>query len=188
MRKVLAVVLAAVLVGMFAYSADAQVPNIQVYFDNPHTQTAVNCPGQVLATLYVVANNFNSFVQAVEYQVNYPSSVLFLNDAYDAPLFVGNSKDGLALSYLVSQNAFAQWRIQTASVFYNCVDCADITYFPGGNPQAIVVDGYLASPDPRYTTPGGVERDVTGMTSLICPGPVANEETSWGQVKSLYSE
>lgn len=189
MRKVLAVVFAAVLVGMFAYSADAQVPNIQVYFDNTHTQTATECRpgGQFLDGLFVVANNFNNFAQAVEFQVNYPPAIQWTSDSHNAPLFVGNSAAGIALSYQIPQNAFVQWRIMTAAFVYNCIDCDDAQFF-GGGPQPVVVSGYLAALAPRYTTIGGVEIDVLGMTSLICPGTVGTEETSWGQIKSLYTE
>lgn len=189
MRKVLAVVLAAVLVGMFAYSADAQVPNISVYFDEQHTQTATLCreDGAFFDSLFVVANNFGDFAQAVEYQVNYPSSMMWTGDSHEAPLFAGNSRDGIALSYQIPQNAFAQWRIQKAYFIYNCVDCGDANYFPGGLPQSIVVDGYLFSPQPKYVNTGGEEIEVLGMTSLICPGTIGTEETSWGAVKSLYN-
>jgi hypothetical protein len=58
-----------------------------------------------------------------------------------------------------------------------------------GSPQAVVVGGYTPF---GKTNPTAIRKeDFTehagvGMTSLICPGFIAVQPSTWGQVKALY--
>jgi hypothetical protein len=69
-------------------------------------------------------------------------------------------------------------------VLWNCAECAD----PWNNNQIKVVanpsTGDLAGVDyPGFNLVPGA-----GLTALICPLPIATEQTTWGQVKAVYGE
>jgi hypothetical protein len=55
--------------------------------------------------------------------------------------------------------------------------------------QPLVVHGYTPL---GQADPSAVRRDDfqqffgIGMTSLVCPNPIATEQSTWGQVKALY--
>lgn len=204
MKKALAGVLVASLVGLMAVAATAQVPNIQIYFNgntnyNTFSDTQANCqsPG-TSQDLYVVMNNWNMFIQAVEFSIDYPAAFFFLGENApvntltigSSPSLTGNGPGtgGIAIAWNLPQNGFAQLLALTVhGVWTGSCDC-------NGGPQPLVVRGY------NYSNPGNggnldpvavrwpdfIELSGVGMTSLICPGPVATEKTTWGGVKALY--
>lgn len=188
MNKALAGVLAVALAGLVAGSAMAQVPNVQVYFDANWTQTQRDCPDgpQPPFFLYVVMNNWNMNVSAVDFSISYPPALVWIADTLDDPgtsTLIGDSPTGVLVGWggccvqdgfqpILALKPFVQWG--------PCV-C------PG--PQALVVGGYtpLGKPSPtavRYEDFS--EHAGIGMTSLICPGPIAVQSSTWGGVKALY--
>jgi hypothetical protein len=192
MKRALAGVLAIVFVGLLAAGATAQVPFFQVYFDDnsngTYGETQSPC-GEVAmeASLYVVAQNWNMLVTAVDYQLFFPQALLYSDDNYpDVPggtLVIGDSKVGVAISWGLPRNGFSPLLLSRVDAYWTGLcDCA-------AGPQAIVVGPY---PESGNNSPTGVRwPDYTtfpavGMTSLICPGPVATEETTWGGIKALY--
>lgn len=188
MKKALAGVLAVAMVGVLAGSAMAQVPNVQVYFDPAHTQTQTSCGQQGQATsLYVVANNWNMNIAGIDFSIAYPPSLVFVVDVLPDPntqAEIGTSATGCAIGYAncCPLNGYESVEVLRPFVLWGPCDCAS------PNPQSVVVGG--ANP----TKPGPtavrkedfVEFAGVGMTSLICPGVIATEPTTWGQVKALY--
>jgi hypothetical protein len=189
MKKVLAVVLAAAFIGTFAYSADAQVRNIQTYFDPLFQTIQTDCKGPIAFqdTIWVVGNNFSLFLNGASYQVNYPPSMNWLGDQVFDPqtnvLIAGSSPVGIAISWPTKQIAFGPFLIQTATFTWLCDDCND-----GIFPQSLVVDAYLANPTPLIIDDNNIEISVVGMTSIVCGAPIGTEESSWGKIKALYNE
>ena len=187
MKKVLAVVLAAAFISITAIGAMAQpVPNVQFYFDRNMTMTAMDCPGTSadIQSGYIVAVNFNMFFTAVEYSVPYPPSMLYLADvSVNAnQLNVGNSADGISSAWSLPMAGFEPIRILEVLYMWQC----DAGCYDAEN-QAIVVGPYPISQQLRYTRwPDNTLFDAVGMTSLVCPGPVPVQETSWGGIKALY--
>lgn len=186
MKKVLAVVLAAAFLGIGAMSADAQVPNVQVYFDDLLQQTSKDCPpgvpGTVLDVCYVVANNFGIFMIGLEYQITYPPVMAFIGDnPTNGALELGNSAAGHALTWPIPQNAFGPFVANIVDFLWLCDGCDGNTYpvVVGPNPQSGLVRGV------EWQTINEVIG--VGMTSLVCPGTVSNEESTWGKVKALYN-
>lgn len=205
MKKALAGVLVASLVGLAAVGATAQVPYIQIYFDgNPQykafSETQSNCvaPDGESRDVYVVMNNWNMFVAAVEFSVDYPPALYFLGETPPAnTLVIGSSPSltvngpgtgGVAIAWNLPQDGYAPLLAMTVHVLWtsNC-DCS-------APPQALVVRGYNyanagngGNADPvAVRWPDYVELSGVGMTSLICPGVVSTEQTTWGGVKALY--
>ena len=190
MKKALAGVLAVAMVGVLAGSAMAQVPNVQVYFDPAHTQTQTSCGQQGQpTTLYVVANNWNMNIAGIDFSISYPPSLVWVADILPDPSTsaeIGTSPTGCAIGYAncCPLNGFQSVEVLQPFVLWGPCDCAS----PSGNPQSVIVGG--ANPvKPRPTAvrkEDFVEFEGVGMTSLICPGVIATEPTTWGQVKALY--
>lgn len=192
MKRALAGVLAVVMTGVLAGSAMAQVPNIQVYFDPAHTQTQATCPGGAPFSgppveLYVVMNNWNMNIAGVDFSISYPPSLLWLGDNLpdpDTQVLIGNSPTGIAVAYAncCFLNGFQSVEVLRPLVLWGNCDCNQ-------PPQALVVGGYTPL---GKTQPSAVRKEDfqefagVGMTSLICPGAIATEPTTWGQVKALY--
>ena len=183
MKKVMAAVLVAACVGLAVHSANAQVPNVQVYFDAALTQTSQDC-GVGSQTLHVVAQGFGMWLSALEYQVLYPPEVMWLADIADPQrLDIGSSASGIASSWTIPLNAFSSVLVLDALVNWSpTCDCA-------GGASPLVVGPHPSTGAIRAVRwPDNVLiTGIVGMTALVCPGTVPVEETSWGQVKALYN-
>jgi hypothetical protein len=190
MKRALAGVLAIAFVGLMAVGASAQVPFFQLYFDDnsngSYGETQANCgPSGTPQSLYLVLQNANAFVAAVDYQVVFPPALLFLNDAYPVvpggSLNIGDSLNGNAISYGFPRSGFEPMLLVTISTFWTAAcDCAS-------GPIPLVAGGYQGKPSPAWIRwPDFVEFEGVGMTSLLCPGPVAAVEQTWGGIKALY--
>lgn len=187
MKKALAVVLAMLLIGVYTGGALAQVPFIQAYFDADYNDTQSPCktPGSS-STLYVAALNLNSFVTGIDYKLLFPPALMYTGESVNAgpsdPV-IGNSQIGIAIAYNFPQNGFVTMLLSKVFVDWtgDC-DCLQ-------GPQPLRVVGYddVYSPVPQAVSwPSGQPFDVVGMLSLICPGGVSTETTTWGGVKALY--
>lgn len=185
MRKVLAVVIVAAILAVGALSASAQVPNIQIYMDKNLTETQGFCKGfGVKDTLRVVANNFNMFMSTIEFSIQPPAVVAtWSGDIHRAgALFLGQSPTGVTITYPIPLNAFLPATVMYYEIIWLCAVCNE-------EADPIIVKGH-----PYNNLITGIEwntfREVygVGMTSLLCPPPIGTEESTWGRVKSLYSE
>jgi len=188
MKKALAGVLAVALVGVIAGSAMAQVPNIQVYFDSALSQTQRECGQQgTVDSLFVVMNNWNMNVTGVDFSISYPASLIWLGDNLPDPSTsqkIGNSPTGIAIAYAncCFLNGFVANDVLHPIFLWGPCDCSQ-------GPKSIVVGGYTPS---GKTQPTAVRKEDfqefsgVGLTSLICPGAIATEPSTWGQVKALY--
>jgi hypothetical protein len=195
MKKALAGVLAVALAGVMAGSAVAQVPNIQVYFDPAHTLAQTNCPGTppfsgLPVELYVVMNNWNMNIAGVDFSIAYPPQMQWLFDNLpdpDTSVMLGNSPTGIAIAYAncCAQDGFQAVEVLRPSILWGVCDCNSAPV--GGYP--LVVGGYTPL---GKTQPSAIRKEDfveiagIGMTSLVCPGIVATEQSTWGQVKALY--
>jgi hypothetical protein len=202
MKKVLAVVIAVAFISIGAVVTHAQVPFVQVYFDQNLTQTQGHCEDHYLGeigNLYVALVNFNTYVKTVEFAIDMgpnspvlyqgdvmvPSAILWLGQSYrdginDGPLGA-SPDDGITITYDLPQNAFDPFVCMMLQVAWTCETC-------DGPQQPISV-----VPHEYFNTIQAVEYqtfaliDGVGMTSLVCPGTVKTDEKSWGQIKALYN-
>lgn len=191
MNKALAGVLAVALAGSMAGSAMAQVPNVQVYFDAYWTQTQTNCPDVPTGpfNLYVVMNNWNMNVAAVDFSIDYPPEIAWIGDQLPDPSTmsaIGFSPTGIVVGWggCCIPDGFSPVLALMPFVQWGPCDCLDPSM-----PHKLVVGGYtpLGKPTPtavRYEDFS--EHAGLGMTSLICPGFIAVQPSTWGQVKALY--
>jgi hypothetical protein len=199
MKKALAGVLVASLLGLAATGAMAQTPYFQVYFDASfHVLQIVQC-GAPLETidLYVVMHNFNTILSGANLSIDFPPALLYNGETYPAAtLNLGNANSadpapgmgGELIGFGLPQNGFQPLLATTVHCYWSGIcDCG-----PQGTAQPVVVKGYkYGDPDIGSAAPEGVESETyniipaVGMTSLIC-GPVSSKESTWGAVKALY--
>jgi hypothetical protein len=186
MKKALAVVLATIFVGVFTGGALAQVPFIQAYFDADYNETQSDCKAPTtISSLYVAALNLNTLVVAIDYKILLPPALLYDSEAVNVlptELYIGASNIGIGIAYGLPRNGFVTMLLSRVFVEWTGLcDCE-------AAPQGVRVVGYddVFSPVPKMVDFGGNEHLVVGMLSLVCPGQVSTETTTWGGVKALY--
>jgi hypothetical protein len=177
--------LAICLIG--ATNVSAQVPNIAVYFDDINTEAVAICPGIILDTLYVVAQNVGTFINAIEYRIQYSPGSGYLAHIGEIPaaidpysFAVGSSPSGVSIGWGLPKNAFVPFIVQRVLVLWDCAGC--------GAQDVIQVlkhpaTGFLGAVE--FGT--GAFIPCVGLTALICP-VVATHDKTWGAVKSLYRD
>ena len=190
MKKSLVVVVV-LAIGMFAAVSNAQIPNVGVYFDNTFTQMSAPCPtdppGTVFQQLYVVANNLNMWVAAIEYKIEYPVSMAWDADIITSDqLRIGNSVVGIGITWPIPANGFGTLLCQKILIEWLCQ--SDVDGDCGlANDNVLVVVAYPSSGKIRALQwPDNAETIGTGLTSVICPQTIPVEETTWGGIKALY--
>lgn len=191
MKKALAGVLAVALAGVMAGSATAQVPNVQIYFDPAFTQAQTTCgTAGTLQDLYVVMNNWNFNITGEDFSIDYPAQMTWIADNLPDPLTtvtIGQSPTalgGIAIAYAncCAQDGFQAVYVLRPMILWGPCDCSQ-------GPIPLVVRGYTPL---GKTQPSAIRREDfaefsgVGLTSLICPGFIATEQSTWGQVKALY--
>jgi hypothetical protein len=184
MRKVL-LTFAIVFTIATASTAFAQTPYFQLYFDEGMQEASADCPGVgVVDTLYIVAHNFDMWIGAAEFQVDYTTHLTWLGEvAVGTDLVIGSSPTGVAISWPTPRQGFNAVDMMHVTVMWNCDNCTGIGGTPGSE---IIISEWPGKNAPRAVDwQTDVAVDGVGMTSLIC-AQVPVEETSWGQIKSLY--
>jgi hypothetical protein len=181
MKKVLAVAFAIALMSL-AFSANAQVPYVQVFFDDYASVESMDCPGVGLGQLSVFALNWNMWIGAIEYMISLPSAMTMTGETFEpGVLVIGNSASGISLAFPVPGNGFAPFRTQRIQIVWNCSDCSGFA-----DQQIAVWPNPLSGLVQAVRWPDNVKFVGVGMLSTICPVTIPVEESTWGSVKSLY--
>ena len=186
MRTSTLVIIALVVVAGHAPVSHAQIPIVQIYFDEDLIFTGAPCPGMppgtVFQNLYVVAEDFNMYMSAIEYRIQYPTLLMFLSDEIDPSFLVtGTSPEGIVITFPTPQDAFGKLLVQKVFVIWMCDSCG-----PGNIDTPLRVRSHPASAKVRAVRwPDGEFVDGWGVLSLIC-GSLPIHETTWGEIKALY--
>ncbi|UCH83088.1 MAG: T9SS type A sorting domain-containing protein [Candidatus Latescibacterota bacterium] len=168
MRTAVSGLVAVMAICLFAAApAIGQTPSdgkITVYFDEALTQRAMDCPGPgMLDTLYVVAEDWNTFLVGAQFKINYPPSMIWLSDLGVPPTTIGNSPNGISLGFAIPQNGFFKLELMQVLVLWNCTDCSAV------NQLVTVVD------HPLFDGVNGVQFPTfelwagAGRSSGVCP-------------------
>ena len=131
--------------------------------------------------MWILLANANTFVTGVDFKVNYPPEMIWLQDLDTQPVTIGNTNTGLSMAWALPQNGYNAVPVCKAKFMWNCDRCLipNIPVVVVQNP----ITAFLGYTDfPTYASHMAV-----GLTALIC-ACVPAEETTWGQVKSLYGE
>jgi hypothetical protein len=190
MRFARILVFALLAVGFVALSttANAQTGYIAVYFDNGYSIEQKNCPGPgVFDTLTVAMVNWNMNVGGVQFAIDYPPEMIHIADFNQPAATIGatpvtSGTGGFAAGFPLPQNGFFPVFVTNVLVQWNCADCS-VTNIP------VPVVGHAGFGDTIIGTrwPDAEPFPGLGLTALIC-ATVPTEETTWGKVKSLYTE
>jgi hypothetical protein len=87
------------VVSLVASVSVAGTPTVSVYFDEAMTMQSVDrlSPGQ--HTLYIVAEGFDAFLTGMEYKIDYPAGMTWLEDV-DVPVVkIGKTTEGIAQAW-----------------------------------------------------------------------------------------
>jgi hypothetical protein len=183
----------------FASIVTAQTPYLQVYFDEELTETSADCPtgeiGTVEDEFWVVAHNFNAYLAAIEFKINYPPQIYWYGEIPVTDLTLGSSPTGVAMAFPTPLNAYGPAVLMKVRFVWMCNDC--YTYNVMVCFDVFPSSGYVRAvrwPDEEliYATSGTAV--ICGLLcaapcgDVACPGlpgvPVA--QSTWGGIKALY--
>lgn len=163
----------------------AETPSVRIYFDEAFTVVHKDCPdeppGTVLDSLYVVAEDFNLWFNAIEYMILYPPEILFESDVNEG-LNIGTSATGIATAWPKPFWEHKPNMVNKVIFTWNCQGSQEegipIQVVP--HPQT----GFIRAVEwwEHYFVYG------VGMTGWIRASEVPVEDTSWGRIKALYKD
>ena len=190
MRVAATVVFALMILSVYGIGAsNAQTPHIGVYFEtdgwgNYSTMQKDTPAGGGLDYFYVVAMDLNVLVMGFEYSIIWPGSITYAGEAATGSINLGQSPfhlGGISIAYNLPQNGYNPVLLSTVTFVWNNADCLvlDDPIQVTHNPNT----GFIGYTD----WPTFAKHPAVGMTSLLC-ATIPTEETTWGKVKSLYSE
>ncbi len=181
-KRVLTSGLSVLILCVVASNLAAQ-PNVGAYFCGSGTelQDQQVCQGVgVIDTLCVVVQNPGCATGNIEFAISYPPSITWLMD-FDTQLAVGTTPTGFQMFWPADQPP-GQVFVCHVLIRWNCDSCIP----PGNEPMQVIPHpgtGFLGS---TSCGPLQILVPMTGLTSVVCP-TVPVHETTWGQVKALYS-
>jgi hypothetical protein len=181
MRIAITFVFALMVLCVVGNSSVSAQPSIAVYFDQINTEATLCQTG--LDTLYVVAQNVNTFFNAIEYKIVYSPGFnyfFWVGDLNSAGTVVGNSSVGVSLGWGLPHNGFNPIVVQRILIFWTCSGCI------GPDDVIVVPNPFTADPVVAVEFPTNIKIPMIGLTSTIC-AVVPTEDTTWGRVKSMYS-
>jgi hypothetical protein len=158
-------------------TVSAQTPIVQIVFDEGLNQQTKVCVTGSIDSFHVVARNFNIWMTGIEFAIQYPMGIGLIGENVLSDLSIGGTPMGISLVWMTPQNAFATVKLMT--VYYICNVC-----YPD-NP--IIVLPHWQSGFVRATRYPDLEFiNGIGWTSVFCPDVIPVEESTWGQIKSMY--
>jgi hypothetical protein len=162
-----------------AAAVNAQVPLVQIVFDESLTQQTKVCTIGETDSAFVIARNFESYVTGIEFAISYPAGIAWQSDSGTPLLVMGNTKTGISMVWQNPLNGF--FPLKLCTIHYKCNNCLPDT------PIAVIphpVSGYVRG----VSYPSMTFIYAIGWTSIFCPDVIPVEQTSWGQVKALYED
>jgi hypothetical protein len=159
---------------------------MQVHTDPGAPLLTCGAPGTV-SEVCIVLRNVDFVVSAVDFTVNYPSSMTWLADLPPDPAYtnevvtIGQSPTGIAVAWAICcmQNASNGLVVLRALVMWNGCNCN----------ESVTVTGYgaLGKTQPTVVRAEDFQEfEVKGLLNTFAGCPVAVQPTTWGSVKALY--
>ncbi|MEJ2721489.1 MAG: T9SS type A sorting domain-containing protein [bacterium] len=166
MRTAVRGLLAALILGLLAVPVLGQIPTdgtFTVYFDEGWTQRAIDCPGPVFDTLYVVAEDWDNFVVGAQFKIDLPPSMVWLADLGTPPTTIGSSPTGISIAWPIPMNGFFPFEVMKVLVMWTCSDCSTVN-------QLITVEEHpLFGGINSVQFPSYELLDGAGRGSAVCP-------------------
>ena len=158
-----AAALALTVLFVAAAPAAAQNGTLTAYFDPGWTERTGECPGPVVGSIYIVAENWDFFVSGIEFKVEYPPSMTWLADLDIPPVTIGSSPNGVSIGWPLPQNGFFPIQVMRALVLWNCTGC------DSPNQQIKVVGHPVSGVVQIARFPDYALVEGRGRVSVVCP-------------------
>jgi hypothetical protein len=186
MKKALLLVLALGMV-MTTGIASAQGGAVVLYTDLAFTQCNTTASAGLL-NAYVV-HELHPGATAVQYSVqnNSGGMAFYLADQNPFTLVIGNSQDGVAISYGGCFNG----QVHAQTILYQMLGapaaCTTLEVVPDPAAPSGFIEGVDCATPPLKTFPNASRLTFNNDGTCSCGIIIPVEETNWGRVKSLYS-
>ena len=118
------------VISLLASAAVAGTPTVTVYFDEGLTMRSVDRLGPGLVTLYIVAENFDANLTAIEYQIDYPEGVTWIRDLDVPTVKIGTTEKGIAQAWVVPIDGSSPVVIAKSVVQWNAGSNGEVAVRP----------------------------------------------------------
>lgn len=109
-------------VSLLASVSVAGTPTVTVYFDEAMTMRSVDRLGPGQHTLYIVAEGFDAHLTAIEYKIELPAGMIWLEDLDLPPVKIGKTTEGIAQAWPTPVDARSPVVVAKALVRWEPVD------------------------------------------------------------------
>jgi hypothetical protein len=99
MKKQMYVLMVIAAIGLMASASAAVTPTVTVYFDEALTTQSTNYLKPGLNTIYIAAEGFDAHLTAIEFKVDYPPGMTWIEDVGVSPLKIGSTEKGISQAY-----------------------------------------------------------------------------------------
>jgi hypothetical protein len=118
------------VISLFAAVSVAGPPTVAVYFDEGLTMRSADRLGPGLVTLYIVAENFDAHLTAIEYQIDYPAGVTWVADLDVPTVKIGTTVKGIAQAWAEPIDGFSRVVIAKSTVQWDAGLSGEVTVRP----------------------------------------------------------
>ncbi len=184
MKKVVFLTVAVLLTASLAFG---QAGSIGIFGDNQGTDCNLSDTVMGMCNYYIVFVWHNG-ITAAEFSAPTPACLLamYMSDATVWPVNIGNSQAGISIGTGSCQGA--PTHLLTLNYFCQVLTPPGACCYYPILPHPVTASGKIEGVDCNFqpTYPTGGTGIVNGDASCQCDIP--NQDTTWGKVKSLYSE
>jgi len=139
---------------MLAWGAVANTPTVTVYFDEAMTMRSVDHWSPGLHTLYIVAEGFDAQLMAIEYKINYPPGMKWVEDLDVSPLKMGTTEQGIVQAWQNPKDGFSRVVVARAVVRLDAELTSSVEVSVEPNPDFGFIRA-VAAPDYRIIVAEG---------------------------------
>jgi hypothetical protein len=142
------------VISLLAWGAVASTPTVAVYFDEALTMRSVDRLGPGLHTLYIVAEGFDTRLMAIEYKIDYPPGMTWVEDLDVSPLKIGTTEKGIVQAWQEPKDGFSRVVVARAVVYLDAELTSSVEVSVQPNPDFGFIRG-VAAPDYRIIVAEG---------------------------------
>ena len=99
MKRQMCMLMLVAVITMLASASYAGNPIVSVYFDEALSLPSADCLRPGLNTLYVVAEGFSANLTAIEYKIDFPPGMTWVEDQNVSPLKIGSTIQGITQAW-----------------------------------------------------------------------------------------
>lgn len=142
------------VISLLAWGAVASTPTVTVYFDEALTLRSVDRWSPGLHTLYIVAEGFDAQLMAIEYKIDYPPGMTWVEDLDVSPLKIGTTEQGIVQAWQEPIDGFSRVVVARAVVYLDAELTSSVEVSVEPNPDFGFIRA-VAAPDYRIIVAEG---------------------------------